>query len=645
MPAVLDELDDVAWDRLGHAYGAATDVPGILREVAAGDADALSELFGNIWHQGTVYEATAYAVPFLVELLDVPGTDVTGLLGLLSVIADGYSYADVHESPSADADSELGRRVEKELGWVRAARDAVAAGAPVYLRLLADGSEDVRAWAANVIGVAASDGEVATEMLARAEGEDSAFVRASVILAAGALRVADDGRVRLWLDDPEPAPRLAAALVAARVGGEPDERVTAVLEHDAPLSLDTLGRLPWSVLGADSLVWVIECLGDRWDLQVRLVTTWMRHDDAGVRKAAVFAAEHPLHAWRPAAEILVPALARRLEDPERGVRYWAASHIAGAGRAAALAVEELWATVRREGVQHNTPAASALEALCRLGDPRAAEYLAGRLADDPTELEGLKASIDLIGPWAGVCREPLLRAVKRVPKGNERIAVINAIGRLYAGADDAEVHEVVRMLRTQCRSHPHISTRVLGDLGPAAAPAQPELRAALRHKEPVVRINAARALWRISGATEKTLPVLREAINEGRYVRTHALEALAEMGTAGIELAPLLPELFEADDDWTALRAATAYWYVTGDSAPVLPVLLGRLRAGRYGVEAARCLGDIGPAASAAVPALREGAGSGLRQQESGSAASWVADDETWAATCAEALTRIESAP
>jgi hypothetical protein len=43
-----------------------------------------------------------------------------------------------------------------------------------------------------------------------------------------------------------------------------------------------------------------------------------------------------------------------------------------------------------------------------------------------------------------------------------------------------------------------------------------------------------------------------------------------------------------------------------------------------------RCLGDIGPPAAAAAPALRQAVTSELRQIESGSPASWVADDEEW---------------
>ena len=70
---MLEELDLIDWGKLRHAYGPATDVPGLLRDLASTDAGvrdaAMYELCGNIHHQSDVYEASAYGVPFLVELL------------------------------------------------------------------------------------------------------------------------------------------------------------------------------------------------------------------------------------------------------------------------------------------------------------------------------------------------------------------------------------------------------------------------------------------------------------------------------------------------------------------------------------------------------------------------------------------------
>ncbi len=456
--------------------------------------------------------------------------------------------------------------------------------------------------------------------------EDSAFVRASLIFAAG---VPTD-----HLSDPAPFPRLAAALVTARTPGGLREDVRTVIARDAPRSVADLSRFPWSLNGTDSLMWVIEELGDRWDLQVSLLTEWMEDTDAEVRKAAVFAAEHPLHTWRPAAPQLVPPLAARLSDPDRDVRYWAASHLAGAGRAASTAADALWSLVEREPVRHNTPAASALNALCKLQDPRAAEFLENRLTSG--DLDGLQPAIALIGPWAQNCRPALLKLVPTAPAGNARIGVIAALGRLNGPAED-----LVRVLRKQCREHPHITTRVLGDLGPAASGAVPELRKALRHEEEIVRINAARALWRITGSKDVLLPMLRTSIETNGRARLHALECLSELGQDAKDLPPLLLPLLDDRNEWLSTRAAVAYWHTTHDAPQALPALLRNLKPGPRGTLAVRCLTEIGPAASAAVPVLRHGRDSDLRQNTYGSAGTWVDDDESWSDICALALSRI----
>ena len=69
----LAELDDVPWARLRHAYGVATDVPKMLRRLAAGDRreeGALVEaLEGAVLHQGQVYSATGPALPFAIGVM------------------------------------------------------------------------------------------------------------------------------------------------------------------------------------------------------------------------------------------------------------------------------------------------------------------------------------------------------------------------------------------------------------------------------------------------------------------------------------------------------------------------------------------------------------------------------------------------
>jgi hypothetical protein len=106
----LDELDHVDWSRLEHCYGkgvvslgVAGDVSPALegdvaRSLAALRVDpsgAISDgLYSNICHQGTVYQATAHAVPFIAAVAagDVPDRIRVCLLALLGDISIGASY-------------------------------------------------------------------------------------------------------------------------------------------------------------------------------------------------------------------------------------------------------------------------------------------------------------------------------------------------------------------------------------------------------------------------------------------------------------------------------------------------------------------------------------------------------------------------
>jgi hypothetical protein len=72
LKSVLVAIHSVEWAELHHAYGPAEDVADQLIAVAVGD-DATREaawwnLWGNIHHQGTIYEATVPAVPILGQL-------------------------------------------------------------------------------------------------------------------------------------------------------------------------------------------------------------------------------------------------------------------------------------------------------------------------------------------------------------------------------------------------------------------------------------------------------------------------------------------------------------------------------------------------------------------------------------------------
>lgn len=231
---MLEGLDDVSWGKFQHAYGSAEDVPGLLRALASHDAgarkNALNALHGNIWHQGTIYEATVHAVPFLIALASAPDApDRQKILAFLSTLSLGNSYLDVHQHLDMPEDRrnapDFAERLAEELAWVHAAHEAVRGGGPSYAKLLHDADPKVRAGAAYLLGHFNADAARNARWIRDAAGcERDEMPRAACVLSVGLL--ANDSDEAAWLegvlaDDTSPAVRAAAALGIAWVRGMP----------------------------------------------------------------------------------------------------------------------------------------------------------------------------------------------------------------------------------------------------------------------------------------------------------------------------------------------------------------------------------------------------------------------------------------
>jgi hypothetical protein len=194
---MLEGLDAVAWGTFHHAYGPADDVPDMLRSLASSDAkareSAMYNLYGNIWHQGTVYDATAHAVPFLIEIAAASHvSDREQVLAYLGNLSLGSSHLDAHQHMSIfageRAEPDFDERLTEELGWVKAAREAVRAGAEVYAGLLKDANPPVRAGAAYLLGHFHEDAvRNAAWIRTAAETEADDMVRAAFALSSGLL--------------------------------------------------------------------------------------------------------------------------------------------------------------------------------------------------------------------------------------------------------------------------------------------------------------------------------------------------------------------------------------------------------------------------------------------------------------------------
>src|SRR5260370_16330581 len=98
------------WHECTHAYGSASALPKDIRRLAWSEPQvreqALWELGGSIYHQGTIYAATAAALPFLLRLAsDRRVPDRAKIWELLDAIA---------ESSAIDPE-----RIRETLAWRR----------------------------------------------------------------------------------------------------------------------------------------------------------------------------------------------------------------------------------------------------------------------------------------------------------------------------------------------------------------------------------------------------------------------------------------------------------------------------------------------------------------------------------------------
>jgi Leucine-rich repeat (LRR) protein len=209
---MLERLDDIDWGALTDAFGPATAVPQALRGLIAFDADereaALFRLYDGLCHQQcTVAEATAYAVPFLLELSDADAVpDRDRILRLLGDIVRASAPADEREDFDDDDEGpgkpDVQEQIETELTWVRQARTAVWRGLDLYLRLLDDDDRQLRCAAAYVLSFlahfAAAEipdpmlprdpaGRVARALRDRLLRERDEFVKTNLVFALGAL--------------------------------------------------------------------------------------------------------------------------------------------------------------------------------------------------------------------------------------------------------------------------------------------------------------------------------------------------------------------------------------------------------------------------------------------------------------------------
>lgn len=259
---MLEGIRQVPWRTLRHAYGRASDTPRHIRALTSRFAlrrrRAIDKLSWSIVHQGSVWQAAGYAVPFLVKLAGSPQVqDRHAILELLSDIAVGGSWHDNHRHlaivQKVWSEAQLDALQAEQRGWLEKIAAELAASVPVMRSLLSDADVRVRMHAARLLSVIRHDPEPTVGRIkACYTAERDRLARANLLLALVSLSASDEATfLRQTFDDRQPDPLIrliaAAGLVRAHPDAPPPDALRLLLDsltRDDRCLEDDYNRLP-----------------------------------------------------------------------------------------------------------------------------------------------------------------------------------------------------------------------------------------------------------------------------------------------------------------------------------------------------------------------------------------------------------------
>ncbi|MFJ1757193.1 hypothetical protein [Kitasatospora sp. NPDC088134] len=568
-----DALDGVDWGALTHAYGAADDLPELIRGLYGTEPAAVEEvryeLVSAICHQGSVYPASAAAVPFLAHAARHAPLRRDHLLVLLFLMADHDAEFLESRHWAASDTAAVCRELCRAL--------------PELLPCLDDPEVEVRQAALRVVAAVA-------DLLPEPERAEYA-VRATDLYATDpAAEVRADALVLLdRLGRPLPVPadhplapvRAVSALLTAERHGPPyPAGAVAVLAAEGP---DAAPEMLWPNTGSAEQHRT-DLLERDPDAALTVAARWIADGDRGTHGS--WLAEAVVQTWRDReAEVLDlvhAALPHHAEDPSvqlRVLTHWI-DHLPAPD-----------ARLRDTLCAHAaTGDDTALLGLVRARDTRALPLLAVRPAPE------LLAEAARLLPAEAV-RPLVLRQLADCADPFRTRTLLGALGAVGGGA----VPELAACLREG-----RAAVEAARELGRTGRPT-PEVLALLHRAttgpDEALRAAAAAAHHRLTGDTAHALPVFAELL----ALRHPAfpLSRLAHLGPAAAPLLPLVEPLLAARDHHLRLAAAVAHHRLTGDATAALPVLTGLLRPDDLGLDALRALTAIGRLPDAARPAVR----------------------------------------
>ncbi|WP_393082065.1 hypothetical protein [Streptomyces sp. LN704] len=588
------ELDGVPWSALTHAYGSAEDVPELIRALYQGDMEttdeAIYELYGNIHHQGTVYPASAPAVPFLAHAVHHASGRREELLMLLATLAD-HDPAGI-ESPHWPGSS------------VAAICAELCDAIPDLLPCLGDPGRGVRRAALRVVAAVAELLPYGPGALA-AEQVDALYVNDPVpAVRADALIVLNRfGRLRESLDSPLPEIRLASALLAAERSGPPyPAELVEVIAEDGAEPDPGDDDFPWSGTTTQDEQ-LTRLLTQDPDAALAVGARWIAAGDLGSRGS--WLAQKTAETWRDqereVLDLLLAALPQQRDAVALAARLRAIGHWIGHLSEPDAGLRD---TLHRYASADDETAEPALLALVHSRDPRALELVVHRPGAQLLEAAARRFP-EAAGQLVPVIRHELAAGAI----GNPGIALVNALAPFGAAAHEAQP-ELLDCLRT--RRAAIVAARRIGLNGIQTSEITDLLHNATQSTDSSLRAAAAVAHYQLTGDTGAALRIYGELLSARGQIHWY-LSSLEPLGSAAAPLLPLIEPLLEAGYEWTRMAAAEAHHWITGSPDRAVPVLVELAGPTPVGLRALKALAAIGQVPEELRPALRSFVSSPLR--------------------------------
>jgi HEAT repeat protein len=504
--------------------------------------------------------------------------------------ADNGDVTELSEPPNSEEDAVQAAPADAPA----ATGDGAAPAVEALIVQLKDEDPHVRAQAARALGQMGKAAVSAAEPLAALVADEDATVRRAAVGALRGIEPDDEMIVPLMLKMLGDADPHVVALATNSLAEEGPEIVPAMIK-----AMDDERTIYWAIL-------VLLELGPDAKEAVPALAQALSHQHEEIRHEAAQA----LRAIGPDAKAAVPELMAALDDEQIVVQMPAVLALGSIGPAAKEAAQKVRSLQESDDDLLKVCVMWAIEKMepdqQRLKTETTPALVNLLLHEDQTVRNAAALAMLQLQPGPDVVA-PLFAEAFAKASDEARADMINAAASLGAQA----VPRLVLGL-----DHPNVRQQIieiLGEIGPGAADAVPELLKYADDDDPAVRADVFITLGRIGPAAKAATEAATKALQDSEEeVQSSAVFALGSIGPDAADSVDEIVKLLESGNDRFTTVCAWALIRIQPENHDncqrAIPLLIEALEHERafVRVEAASTLGMIGSEANEAIAALEK---------------------------------------